>query len=212
MKKTFYAIVILNAIMLTACGGSSKGGAECDSLQCDSVNIMPSAAIDTFTSVQEEVVHESKVQEALDNDQEKVNEVAAKAEEKETTVAKETKEPTLNLVQNTSSKSTDKAENLTLTGIWIMQVTDVYNMANEKIESEKQEGISWEFTESTVTVHDEDDYLNGVAVPYTLTGKKLEVKDLIINFTVIKLTDTKLVLRSSPYNDTYNIFTFKRKG
>lgn len=214
MKKIIYAIVSVTALMFIACNGSPKGAATDESPQCgDTANVEPTEVADSGTalSVQETA---PVVEETPAKAEEKTQEAAPQPKPVETEKAA-TKEEAAKVTeatnQNTSSNSSVKEEKPSIVGTWVMLTTDVYNMSDEKVESEASEGSSWEFTERTVTVHDENDYLNGTALPYTLNGKQLKVQDITITFTVVQLTATKLVLRSSEFNETYNIFTFKRQ-
>lgn len=211
MKKIIYAIVSVAAIMFIACNGSPKGDSTGETPQCgDTANVEPTEAAESKTAiaVQETApVVASDVQEMPAKADENTKEVAPQPKSVESEKAA-TKEEAAN--QNTSSDSSVKEEKPSLVGTWVMQTTDIYNMSDEKIESQPSEGTSWEFTERTVTVHDEDDYLDGTALPYTLNGKQLKVQDITITFTVVQLSATKLVLRSSAFNESYNIFTFQR--
>ena len=98
-----------------------------------------------------------------------------------------------------------------LVGQWVMQYTDVFSQTDEKVGHDDAAGVWWEVTDSTVTVHDEGDFLDGIALPYTISDKVVKIEQLPFSFTVVELTDTKLVLRSSVFNDEYSVITFKRK-
>ena len=218
MKKNFYAIMSVATIMFIACNGNPKGVAADESPQCnDTANVVPSemADTDTASSVQETApMVESDVQETPVKAEEKAKEVTAQpkpVEIEKAATKEEAAKVTETANQSTSTSSSEKEEKPSLVGTWVMQTTDIYNMSDEKVESQPSEGASWEFTDRTVTVHDEEDYLDGTALPYTLNGKQLKVQDITITFTVVQLTATKLVLRSSEFNESYNIFTFKRK-
>ena len=202
MKKPFLAVVTFATIMFSACNGSTKGGADNDSIQSDSTIVEAVAVTDTLSSeVDADLPPEADVAEA-----------PGQAEEKEVSAAKANANETVsNEAKDVPAQAASCEEKSSLAGVWLMQVSDVYDKDNNKIESSTTEKAVWEFTDKTVTVYEENDLNDGEALSYTLNGKQIKVKDVPFTFTIVKLTATTLVLRSSIYNDSYNVFTFKRE-
>lgn len=202
MKKSFLAISTFAAIMFTACSGSTKGGADNDSIQNDTTVVEAVPVTDTLSTEAEAGLPAEAA----------VTEAPAQVEEKETPATKPVATEAVSKAEkDVTAPTASNVESPSLSGVWMMQISDMYDTDNNKIESSTSEKSVWEFTDKTVTVYDENDLNDGEPLQYTLSGKLLKVPGLPFSFTIVKLTETTLVLRSSKYNDSYSIFTFKRE-
>ncbi len=201
MKNYFLAFITFAAFVLAACSGTTKGGTETIPEENENAAVEVPAARDSITPDQAtDVVEDLEVAEPTANPEVKEAE-KVKPKSAETAVAEET--------QNTPKASADE-DKPSLFGVWAMKIADTYDTDNKKTECSTTESAVWEFTEKTVTVYEEDDLNDGQPLSYTLSGNVIKAKDVPFTFTIVKLTATTLVLRSSVYNDSYKIFTFSR--
>lgn len=100
-------------------------------------------------------------------------------------------------------------ETSTLVGTWEL-IQEVYHDGRGGTENYQGYGAYWVFTDHTVTIHDEEDLLNGHTIDYTLKGDKLHVAGLDVH-TIVELTSSKLVLRTIETFGSYSILTFKKR-
>lgn len=96
-----------------------------------------------------------------------------------------------------------------LVGTWDV-VQDVYYLDGEVEDVEEGYGNYWVFTNNTLTVHDIYDLMDGKTVDYTVKGDKLHVAGMDVH-TIVEISSTKLVLRSTEIMGGYDIITFKKR-
>ena len=93
-----------------------------------------------------------------------------------------------------------------LIGTWDAEETKYYADGEER--KEKESGY-WTFTESTVSIHSDDDVFDGQTVPYTFNGKRLVIDGVAI-WDVVTLTSSKMVLKTQIVGATQET-TFKKR-
>lgn len=112
---------------------------------------------------------------------------------------------------NSCSSGTNVASTSELVGTWDIVSTTIYHDYSGK-EELKGTGEYWDIKSDKLTIHDEEDMMNGQSLKYTYdkNSKILNVEGYI-SYTVTELTKTTLVLRSQKMMESYSEITFKKR-
>lgn len=111
----------------------------------------------------------------------------------------------------TSFSSINADNQGTIVGKWTLITTEIYDEASSTKQSEEKiQGVVWEFTDQKIIIHDKDDELDGITLDYIFKDRLLSVNKISLTFKANEISDSKLVLRSSPLGGRYFIHTFKK--
>ena len=96
----------------------------------------------------------------------------------------------------------------TLSGDWEIMKTEYYS-DDGQYEVEEGYGAYYTFTSTTMTIHDEEDLLNGKTLHYSIEGEVFKIEGIGIS-QILERTSTKLKLRSEIIYG-YSLMTLQKK-